>query len=253
MDALIGYTGFVGSVLLVDGGFQFLYNSKNISDIRGRKFRRVVCAGASAVKWWANSNPELDLAGINSLLDSLREIAAEQFVLISTIDVYREPSAVTELDEPSADGLHAYGKNRLLLERWIAERFDRYNIVRLPGLFGPGLKKNAIYDLIHDNNLEAINPASRFQWYPVSRLASDLRRIEEANISLINVATPPIGMGEIAQRFFPGKTIGSAAAPAIYDMRSIHDSAFGGHGGYLMDEATVMDALRRFLLDGGAS
>lgn len=48
-DALIGYTGFVGSNLDQNWDFQARFNSSSIADIRNRKFGTVVCAGISAV------------------------------------------------------------------------------------------------------------------------------------------------------------------------------------------------------------
>ena len=45
------------------------------------------------------------------------------------------------------DGLHPYGRNRLELEDLVRKEFDTL-VVRLPALFGKGLKKNFIYDAI---------------------------------------------------------------------------------------------------------
>jgi hypothetical protein len=248
VDALIGYTGFVGSSLLRDASFAALYNSRNIREIRGKRFRRVVCAGVSAVKWWANRNPQEDLAAIALLMDCLAEIAAERFVLISTVDVYGEPRGVTEREIPSLDGLHPYGRHRLELERWVARKFADCHIVRLPALFGPGLKKNAIYDLIHNNALDAINPESCFQWYPVVRLARDLLAVEEAGIRLLNMSTPPLRMRTIVERYFPNRQIGSKAGPAsFYDMHSIYGATWGRQSEYLLGEVAVSEALEAFL------
>ena len=46
-----------------------------------------------------------------------------------------------------AGELPAYGRNRLQLERWVREDFPAALIVRLPALYGKGLKKNCLYDL----------------------------------------------------------------------------------------------------------
>ena len=66
-DALIGYTGFVGSNLLRQRAFDATYNSKNIGDIAGREFELLVCAGAPAAKWLANSKPDEDAANLDRL------------------------------------------------------------------------------------------------------------------------------------------------------------------------------------------
>ena len=57
-NALIGFSGFVGNTLLKQASFQNLYRSTNISDIQNKSFDTVVCAGAPAVKWMANKEPE---------------------------------------------------------------------------------------------------------------------------------------------------------------------------------------------------
>ena len=92
--ALIGYTGFVGSNLDAPGRFTARYNSKNIGALNGESFDEVWCACVLAVKWWANQNPTADWAGICSLLEVLKYVESKRFILISTVDVYREPIGV---------------------------------------------------------------------------------------------------------------------------------------------------------------
>jgi hypothetical protein len=43
----------------------------------------------------------------------------------------------------------AYGRNRRALEAFCADHFDRCLIVRLPALFGTGLKKNFLFDIMN--------------------------------------------------------------------------------------------------------
>ena len=246
--ALIGHTGFVGSNLLRQQAFDHLYNSASIGEIDGRHFADVVCAGVSAVKWWANQNPAEDLERIRGLIAHLDTITADNFTLISTVDVYGHPIGVSEADQPALEGLHAYGSNRAMLERWVSDRFADHQIVRLPALFGAGLKKNAIYDLMHDNRIQVINGASSFQWYPLDRLGGDLELARDRHLGVVNLATEPVSMEEIRARFFEGSVIGADAAPvAQYDMRTIHDAEFGGAGGYVLDHAGVLAAIGRFI------
>ncbi len=247
-DALIGHTGFVGSNLLRQRDFTASFNSGSIGEIDGRRFDEVVCAGVSAVKWWANQNPDEDRARIEGLMRHLETITVRHFTLISTIDVYDPPLGVTERDPPEPEGLHAYGRHRAMLERFVAERFETYQIVRLPALFGPGLKKNAIFDLMHDNRVALINPASSFQWYPLERLSADLGVGRAHRLSLLNLATEPLEMEQIRARCFAGSVIGAEAPPAVrYDMRTVHDARFGGSGGYVLDRSAVLDAIVRFV------
>lgn len=247
-DALIGHTGFVGSTLARARGFAASFNSRNIGEIDGRRFDTVICAGVSAVKWLANKEPEADRAAIEGLQAHLATITARQFVLISTIDVYREPIGVTEADFPPAERLHPYGLHRLALERWVAERFDKHTIIRLPGLFGAGLRKNLIFDMLHDNQTDRIAPGGSLQWYPMRRFPADLARIEAAAPPLVNIAVEPVGTEAIRQRFFPDVTIGPPDLPAPrYDMHTNQAALLGATGRYHLSAADVMDELARFI------
>jgi hypothetical protein len=252
MDALIGSTGFVGQALLAQRAFGAGYHSADIEAIEGRQFDRIVCAGVRAVKWWANANAEADRAGIERLTRRLERVRAERFVLISTVDVYGTPLGVDEEDAvPEAD-LHPYGLHRAWLEDWVRERFPVCHVIRLPALFGPGLKKNALYDLLHDNRLEHIDPSSRFQWYPLERLADDIDRVQVLGLPLVNLVTEPVSMAEIRGRFFPDRTLGgpsggSLARSVAYDVRTRHGAAFGGGGDYAMCAEAALQAMGRFV------
>lgn len=248
VDALIGHTGFVGSNLARQGSFAATFNSRNIEAIRGGRFGAVVCAGVSAVKWLANKEPEADWQGIRRLMDCLGDVTAEHFTLISTIDVYRDPVGLTERDAPPTEGLHPYGRHRLALEAFVAERFPSHAIVRLPALFGSGLKKNALFDLMTGNMTDKIVPNAAFQWYPLQRLGADLDTVRGAAIDLINITAEPIAMDAIRDRFFPGVPIGAPmATPPRYDLRSVHDALLGGQNGYHLAAPAVWDAMASFV------
>ena len=246
--ALIGYTGFVGSNLEQQHSFSAKFNSKNIEEICGQKYDLVVTAGVQAKKWWANQNPAEDWAQIERLLNALSSIQAERFVLISTIDVYSKPFGVDEATLVEEDPKNAYGTHRLRVEKAIENQFAETCVIRLPGLFGNGLKKNVIFDLLNDNILETINPASRFQYYFLDHLWSDLNRCIDARLPLVNFATEPVATSTILERFFPGKATGGNPAPqASYDFRTRYNAELGGSGGYLYDHGTVLNDIDTYL------
>src|SRR5204863_402227 len=80
--------------------------------------------------------------------------------------------------------------------RW-AERFGA-QVLRLPGLFGPGLKKNAVYDLLHGYQVEKIHPDSTYQFYDVRQLWPDAEKADRAGIRLLHLSAEPLSMHEIA-------------------------------------------------------
>lgn len=148
MKALVGYTGFVGSNLDEATNFDGRYNSKNISSAYGTTPDLLIYAGVPAAKYLANSAPEKDFAVICQAQENIKKIAPKKLVLISTIDVFKNPVDVDEDSPIELEGLQAYGKNRRHLEIWTRENFPDALIIRLPGLFGKNLKKNFIYDFI---------------------------------------------------------------------------------------------------------
>ena len=70
-------------------------------------------------------------------------------MLISSVDVYKEPNGKNESSFMDKQDLHPYGANRLWLEEQVKENFEDYFIVRLPGLYGINIKKNFIYDYLN--------------------------------------------------------------------------------------------------------
>ncbi|ADU13926.1 hypothetical protein [Asticcacaulis excentricus] len=246
--ALIGYTGFVGGTLLRTRDYDETYNSSNIADIKGRHFSSVICAGAKAVKWQANKDPSGDLAGINTLIEAIDQIETDHFVLVSTVDVYGNPVGVSEADIPAEEGLHAYGLNRRVLEKFVATRFSSHSIIRLPGLFGTGLRKNLIFDLLTDNLVDQINPSGRLQWYPMRRFAEDIDQIVASRQPLVNIAVEPILTNEIAAQFFPEAAIGEAKEPAPnYDMQTQYADVLEGQGRYHLTKSQVLEELGLYI------
>ena len=249
-SALIGHTGFVGGNLQMQGRFDDCYNSANIADIAGREYDIVVCAGVQAKKWLAIKDPSWDWGTIQPLLTALESVKAKQFCLISTIDVYPPPVRGDENAVFRSEEQHAYGRHRYDVEKWVSQHFATYSILRLPGLFGEGLKKNVIYDLMHDNMLEAINPAGCFQYYSLDWIWSDVQKALEHGLRLVNVSSGPVTTQEIILNFFPEKAaaVGGSAGPAgSYDFRSIHANLWGGSDGYLYSKGQVVAAMGDFI------
>jgi nucleoside-diphosphate-sugar epimerase len=246
-DALIGYSGFVGGNLAKQREFSFLFNSKNFRELPG-KYDLVVCAGLYAAKWLANKNPDEDRARIDALSEVLMGVDAKRFVLISTIDVYPVFEGADEDYDCHVLPNHPYGANRLRFEDFVAQHFEDHLIIRLPGLFGPGLKKNVIFDLVHNNCLDVINPESSFQYYDVSNLWNDIELLLMTDVRLVNLFTEPVSTHELLKRFFPNTTVGKEKAPSVhYNLHTKHAHLFGRQGRYVRTKNEVLSALDLFL------
>lgn len=247
-SGLIGYTGFVGSNLARQHSFDQLYNSKNFREMEGVRFDELVCAGVYAVKWMANKEPKKDKERLIMLQEVLETVSADQFILISTIDVYPVIQGEDEKFECSSMENHAYGTHRLEFENFCMNHFDNCLVVRLPGLFGQGLKKNVIYDLLNDNCLDMINSQSSFQYYFLDNLWSDIKLAIEAKLKLINLFTEPVPTSEVINRFFSGKQVGQNASPELhYDLHTIHGSLRGKQGKYLYSQDEVLTQLGEYI------
>ena len=247
-QALIGYTGFVGSNLDRQMAFTHRYNSSNISSIENENFDLLICAGVAAKKWLANAEPEKDKKGIDDLLKHLQSIQCRKLVLISTIDVYPAPLAVDETTVIDVDLCSSYGRNRLLLERTLSNIFDT-TIIRLPGLFGTGLKKNVIYDFLNNHNIDQIHPGGVFQFYCLTHLARDIAIAMERDIRILNITAEPVHVEELAMLCRDARFAnpGIETVPASYDVRSVYADLFGGRNGYLYSKQQVLNDLQQYV------
>ena len=151
MIALVGYTGFVGSNIYASAGNEIdsVYNSKNIKDAYGTRPELLIYSGLRAEKYLANNAPDKDYELIVQAQENIEKIDPRKLVLISTIDVFKDPKSVYEDTAVDTDGLHAYGYNRYRLEEWVRENHPDAVVIRLPGLFGKNIKKNFIYDYMN--------------------------------------------------------------------------------------------------------
>ena len=136
MKALVGYTGFVGSNIYAAGDFDAVYNSKNIQEAYGTRPDLLIYAGLRAEKYLANNAPEKDMDLIYQAEENITKIDPKRLVLISTVDVFKNPQDVDENSDIDTENLHAYGLNRYKLELWVRDKYPDALIIRLPGLFG---------------------------------------------------------------------------------------------------------------------
>lgn len=246
--ALIGYTGFVGGNIERQMHFDDLYNSKNIADIEGKEYDLVVSAANRAEMWRINQEPELDLAEINKFISHIGKATIKKLVLISTVGVYKNPNGSNEDTAIETEGLTPYGINRYHLEQFCSNNFDT-SIVRLPGLFGPGLKKNVIFDLLKNNNVEKIHKDGVYQYYNLENIWHDIQTALQNNLSIVNFATPPLSTSEVAKTAFGIDFTNEPAGvdPAFWDMHSKYAAIYNGVGNYLYTKEDELDQIKSFV------
>lgn len=252
--ALIGYTGFVGSNLAAAHEFTDLYNTANIRDLRGREYDLVVSAAARADSHRINEHADDDLAEIDEYIDLLSTVAASQLVVISTVCIYPGGTTPDEMTPLSAAGLTPYGANRLHMEQALSAKMPTLAL-RLPQLYGTGLKKGIVFDLINNYRVDFIRPDGRFQYYDLRRLWADTQVALGAGLTTLNLATPPLPSWRVAAECFgldiarqcPASPASPFAEMYTRDMRTTHADLYGGPPGYLLDEAAELAAIQQFV------
>ncbi len=250
-DGLVGYSGLVGSHLAARAEEANRFNSKSIETIRGRRFDVLFLAGLPAAKWIANRDPDADLRNTMALFSHLEHVEARKVLLVSTVDVYPLPRGVDETTRIDDTLCHPYGKHRLLFERLVAARFPT-QILRLPALFGDGLKKNVVFDFLHRHQVDLIDSRGSFQFYDLARLSRDVDRLLASSVRLLNVTSEPVSVSDVGEVCLGEPFVNDrGGSPPSYDVRSVHAELFGGMDGYLYDRETVLADLRRFVASFG--
>ncbi len=237
---LIGGTGFLGRSLTEEFSFSEIISSTTPTS--SGEYDLVVCAAPSGKKWLANTNPERDLESAKSLIDRLELIRATRFVLLSTVDVYADVSTAME-DSPLVDESHAYGYHRALVEQTTRDLFSNHLVLRLGGLVGSLLQKNALYDLRNSNNLSQLDKDSQMQFVPVESIYKYLRNTQSGVIGTVNLTAPPVHLGEIAAMI--DVELGETGTRASYDVQSVWADP---EQKYLVSREESLIAIEKYLL-----
>lgn len=207
MKILIGNTGLIGQTVQRYEKFDYQFNSKNLDT-----FEEIIGNGGElfltclpATKWLVNKNLSADMDNMYNIIKTISTKSYSKVILISTIDVYNDsPIGVDETYAPNISKL-SYGNNRYFFELMVREciKTDDLKIFRLPALFNNLIKKNVLYDLINDNNVNQINQNSTFQWYNIDNLISDINKFSKQypTETLFNLFTEPIHTSEIVGLF----------------------------------------------------
>lgn len=207
MKILVGNTGLVGATLKKQITFDLEFNSKNIetfiTNVTDNNELYLSCLPAT--KWLVNQNLANDIDNMFKLISILSSKCYSKIILISTIDIYNDsPLKSNEDYAPNVTKL-SYGNNRYFFELLIKQylKTKELKIFRLPALFSEDIKKNVLYDLLHNNNVGSINANSSFQWYNLNNLVKDINYFSSVNPNQteFNLFTEPIETIEIIELF----------------------------------------------------
>ena len=79
--------------------------------------------------------------------------------------------------------------------------YNSIKVLRLPGVYGPYLKKNILFDIKNSNNLDQININSYYQWYNINLIALDIEAANYDDRTIFNLFPEPVSTREIVERF----------------------------------------------------
>jgi nucleoside-diphosphate-sugar epimerase len=169
---IIGANGFVGSAFarLLKKQTKVKLTEvtrENYVGLRGRQSDVLIDAAGNSRKFLADQNPAADFeASVNHRLRTLLDFPARFHLHLSSVDVYPDLTspATTREDKPvDISRSSSYGAHKFLAEQLVRHYASQWLIVRLAGMVGPGLRKNPVYDILHDEPLR-IHPDSRYQF-----------------------------------------------------------------------------------------
>lgn len=204
MRVLVGDTGLVGTTLKENIDFDMTFNSSNFQDIKKcGAGAEVYLACLPATKWLVNKNLDQDIKNITAIAGVLREVKFSRINLISTIDVYCDSPEGSNEDFEPIFKKPSYGSNRYLFELMVRQQCQYYDIkiFRLPALYNKHIKKNIIYDMLNNHQVDKVNANSSFQWYDLDSLPYDMVDYSEMDGSVFNLFPEPIDTREVIKLF----------------------------------------------------
>lgn len=143
--AVIGYKGFVGQALytaLLKADYDVLgVDRTTYEKDRSKEFDILINSAMPSKRYWALNNPKQDFdKTVGLTADLLYRWNWRKFVQISSV------SARCQLDHP-------YGIHKACAELLVQKNSKETLIFRLGALFGEGLKKGVIFDMIKGNEI----------------------------------------------------------------------------------------------------
>jgi hypothetical protein len=254
MKLLIGNTGLIGTTLKDSLSFDYEFNSANINDLillETNDNTDIYLSCLSAEKWKVNKDPQSDLDNILKIIEILSIKKFRNIILYSTIDVYEgAPNFSNEDNIPKIPNLN-YGSNRYLFELLVKSNlsYSKLLIIRLPALFGKHIKKNILFDLLNNNQIENIKIKSQYQWYNLNNLVIDSNSLLENSTFenkylCINLFSEPVETYKIVEFFNKNELVDNNNTGVFYNYSTKYSQT-----GYITSSQDILNDIRNFILD----
>lgn len=127
----------------------------NYDQFIGKSCDVLINANGNSKKFLADRDPKWEFdASVRSVVHSVEDFPSDLYIYLSSGDVYPDQStpAVSREDQILAvDKQSKYGFHKHLAEQVVRSTRPRHLIMRMGGFVGPGMKKNAIFDLLQNS------------------------------------------------------------------------------------------------------
>jgi nucleoside-diphosphate-sugar epimerase len=158
MIFILGGEGFVGSAyprLFEKLGLPHqVLTRANYDSFVGQTCDVFINANGNSKKFMADRDPKWEFdASVRSVVATLTDFKAGAYIHLSTGDVYPDQTSpeVTREDQPIDPKKQSrYGLHKHVAEHMVRATQPRHIIMRMGGFVGPGMKKNAIFDMLND-------------------------------------------------------------------------------------------------------
>ena len=171
---VIGAGGFIGGNMVRHAASQGIQIDEGHRDTSRQTLRETeydcvfFCAGNSKT-FVTNRDPLTCLQeSVVALYDDLVALTYKKWVFLSSSIVYPQtsPEKVESMPIPVHD-IPLYGAHKLLAERYVAQFAHNWVVLRPTGFFGPGLKKNLLFDVREKRPDVYVKRASHIDYLPI--------------------------------------------------------------------------------------
>lgn len=186
MIFILGGKGLVGSAFVRwcerNGRPYRVINRQEYASCIGQACDLLINANGNSRKLLATTDPIADFdANVRSVRASLSDFRFRKYVYISSCDVYPDcssPDTTCESLTPDPAAQSPYGFHKYIGEACVRHSAADWLIFRFGGFVGPGLKKNAVYDVLRGGPL-FLDPASELQFLHTDKAAEIVMRVAE--------------------------------------------------------------------------
>jgi nucleoside-diphosphate-sugar epimerase len=186
---ILGGRGFVGSAFVraceSRGLTPVIIGRAEYEANVGTTFDLLINANGNSSKIFALRQPLDDFdASVRSVRRSLLDFEIGLYVHLSSCDVYADCSSpATTREELAGDPppQSTYGLHKWLAEECVRRAASRWLIFRLGGMVGPGLRKNAIFDILNGGPVW-LDPQSRLQFMSTDVVAATVLEVVDRRV-----------------------------------------------------------------------